>query len=82
MRLFNTVLLIKVIERNYVYPVKVATAPPCSYTLLLMEVEKDLTDFHLVFKKMKYFFQQIESSAYLSECVEPKKVESGVICWI
>jgi len=78
------------------YPMKVATAPPCSYTLLLMEVEEDPTDFFLVFKKQKknknkqkkknqnkkkktkknppHFLQQTESSGYLPEHVEPKKI--------
>lgn len=34
------------------YPVKVAVTPPCSYALVLIDVEEDLTGFFLLSKKI------------------------------
>lgn len=58
---FNKVLHINVIERKYVYPVQVAPAPPCSHTLLLVEVEEDPASFFLVFKKHTFFFSRLKA---------------------
>lgn len=48
----NKVLLIHVVERNCIYPVKVVVTPPCSYMLLLIDVEEDLIGFFLLSKKI------------------------------
>lgn len=57
----SKVLLIQLVERNCIYPVEVTVTPPCSYILLLIDVEEDLRGFFLDTQKIDTLFNRLKA---------------------